>query len=1052
MLYPKREKPLSAGDFGNPGSEYRAAPFWAWNTRLDRDDLVWQIEQLKKLGYGGFHMHVRTGMATEYLSDEYMGLVRACVEKARQERMLAWLYDEDRWPSGAAGGLLTRQERYRIRHLLLTRRPYGSGVKADGDFRAEWDRAENGVLVACFDVTLDRRGDLEAYRVIGEGEAARGIKLYAYEETALPSAWYNNQTYANTLDPATIREFIRITYERYGKDFSADFGGLIPAIFTDEPQFSRKGTLNYALEEKDVTLPWTGDLEESYRAAYGGESLVAGLPELLWNPAGGKVSLIRYHYHDHIAERFAAAFADQCGAWCASRGLMFTGHMMEEPTLESQTHALGEAMRSYRSFQLPGIDMLCDSREFTTAKQAQSAARQMGSPGVLSELYGVTNWDFDFRGHKLQGDWQAALGVTVRVPHLSWVSMNGEAKRDYPATFNYQAPWYKEYPYVEDHFARVASALTRGRALCRVGVIHPIESYWLHWGPRETTQAVREEMDLNFTRLCDWLLRGLVDFDYICESTLPRFCDPAGVRASGTGKPLFPVGQMGYETVIVPALETIRASTLERLEAFRRAGGRVVFMGKAPSYVDAVPGERGRKLWEGCERVRFERLELLGALEGQRDLEVRDGSGVRTGKLLYQIREEGEGGPRWLFIARADRPANPDIPAEDRFRVRIRGEWGLSLYNTLDGSISPLAACREEGWTALALSFYEHDSLLVRLDPPGSAAASVPAAEVPVVSAVSGRPRRCSAAAQVRRFTGPVPVTLEEPNALLLDLAEFALDGEGWRPREEVLRLDSLLRAELGWPDRGDAWAQPWVEKDNSTPRTLRLRYSFESELEIRGAELALENAGVTRVTLNGEAAGATDLWYVDKCIGRLRLPAIRRGTNVLEASLPYGRAVNVEAMYLLGDFGVRVAGTHCTLTAPVRTLAFGDISRQGLPFYGGNLVYHLETESGAAELVVGATYYRGHLLRVRVDGADRGVIAYSPCELKVRGLSPGKHRVDIVYFGSRINTFGQLHNNMRDGYLGWPNSWRTRDASWTYEYHFWPQGVLKSPEISFDE
>jgi len=82
--------------------------------------------------------------------------------------------------------------------------------------------------------------------------------------------------------------------------------------------------------------------------------------------------------------------------------------MMDEATLEMQTRSLGEAMRSYRSFQLPGIDMLLDGREYTTAKQAQSAVHQYGREGVLSELYGVTNWDFDFRGHKLQGDWQAA--------------------------------------------------------------------------------------------------------------------------------------------------------------------------------------------------------------------------------------------------------------------------------------------------------------------------------------------------------------------------------------------------------------------------------------------------------------------------------------------------------------------------------------------------------------------------------------------------------------------------------------------------------------------
>lgn len=79
-----------------------------------------------------------------------------------------------------------------------------------------------------------------------------------------------------------------------------------------------------------------------------------------------------------------------------------------------------------------GIDMLCDFHEYTTAKQTQSIVRQTGAEGMLSELYGVTGWDYDFRGYKLQGDWQAALGVTVRVPHLAWMTMKGEAKRDYP--------------------------------------------------------------------------------------------------------------------------------------------------------------------------------------------------------------------------------------------------------------------------------------------------------------------------------------------------------------------------------------------------------------------------------------------------------------------------------------------------------------------------------------------------------------------------------------------------------------------------------------------
>ena len=94
--------------FENPDSQFRGAPFWAWNCKLDKEMMTRQIEYFKEMGLGGFHMHCRTGLDTPYMSEEYLGVVKACVEKAKQEKMYAWLYDEDRWPSGAAGGLVTK--------------------------------------------------------------------------------------------------------------------------------------------------------------------------------------------------------------------------------------------------------------------------------------------------------------------------------------------------------------------------------------------------------------------------------------------------------------------------------------------------------------------------------------------------------------------------------------------------------------------------------------------------------------------------------------------------------------------------------------------------------------------------------------------------------------------------------------------------------------------------------------------------------------------------------------------------------------------------------
>lgn len=111
MFYDKNNEELTAERFANPDSTYRGAPFWAWNTDLKKDELIRQIGELKKMGFGGFFMHTRAGMNTPYLGDEFMELIRACRDEAKKHDMLAYLYDEDRWPSGAAGGIVTEKSR-----------------------------------------------------------------------------------------------------------------------------------------------------------------------------------------------------------------------------------------------------------------------------------------------------------------------------------------------------------------------------------------------------------------------------------------------------------------------------------------------------------------------------------------------------------------------------------------------------------------------------------------------------------------------------------------------------------------------------------------------------------------------------------------------------------------------------------------------------------------------------------------------------------------------------------------------------------------------------
>lgn len=172
MLYKKNQaEKLEDSLFKQPTAEYRGAPFWAWNTRLEQKELDRQMEVLKSMGFGGAHLHPRTGLETPYLSEEFMDRIKGCLAKAKQENLQVYLYDEDRWPSGFAGGLVTKEEKYRAQYLLFTNKPYEAGEEAQKqtDSSARAARTLNGRLLEVYDVVLDEKGYLVSGKKLEEG-------------------------------------------------------------------------------------------------------------------------------------------------------------------------------------------------------------------------------------------------------------------------------------------------------------------------------------------------------------------------------------------------------------------------------------------------------------------------------------------------------------------------------------------------------------------------------------------------------------------------------------------------------------------------------------------------------------------------------------------------------------------------------------------------------------------------------------------------------------------------------------------------------------------
>ncbi|NLE80269.1 MAG: hypothetical protein GX610_11930, partial [Rhodococcus sp.] len=489
------------------------------------------------------------------------------------------------------------------------------------------------------------------------------------------------------------------------KRIGEHFGKLVPGIFTDEPNH---GAYFQSIQDTNSgnAVPWTDTLPKVFSSRYGYD-VRDHLAELFFDVDGQPITPARHDYHDCTTHLFSHAFGRQVGQWCGENNLLCTGHLLSEPTCSSQTTVVGSCMRFLEHMQAPGMDLLTQVwREYDTAKQVASAARQFGRKWRLTETYGCTGWDFPFAAHKALGDWQAALGINLRCQHLSWYTMEGEAKRDYPASISYQSPWWSFYAAVEDYFARIHVLTSRGEEIRDVLVVHPVESSWMlcraGWAEEPQVKA-RDRMLID---LRDTLLAANIDFDYGDEDILARH---GSVLRRG-GRCELKVGKAAYTTVVVPPTITLRSSTLSLLEKFADAGGTVVFAGAAPEYVDAVASSAGAELAQRCVRAPAVGAELVDAVAATgRRVSVTDSAGEEIPHTLYMLREDRDAF-HLLLVNTGHDFRNLDIDtyvvdrtdALDDVRVRLwvdsRGK-PLELDPT-DGAVYSAESRKEsDGWT-----------------------------------------------------------------------------------------------------------------------------------------------------------------------------------------------------------------------------------------------------------------------------------------------------------------------------------------------------------------
>nr|WP_295277436.1 glycosyl hydrolase [uncultured Blautia sp.] len=691
----------------NPPKEYRSAPFWGWNDKLQKENLGEQIEGFKKAGMGGFFIHSREGLETEYLSTEWMEDVKFCVDKARENDLELWIYDEDKWPSGAAGGMVSRENPAEFTARALTMECGKAGELAVptklstgeerivtgnsdslmcGENRSVDENSMSGRNAGEGSEMEETMGTefLQGIYVIqteADGRFIKRMKEYpAYEEAvgacgeeeeililrqeiSGKSEWYNGLMPPDNLNPESVKTFLKLTHEHYEEVFGGSFPKEVKGFFTDEPNCCDFFSV---FHEGRPWIPWSIGFTE-YFIEKRGYDPQEKLPYLFFDGEGA--AKIRHDYWKTVAQRFEESYMKQVYEWCDARGLRTTGHILYENDLGYQTRVCGAAMPQLRYLHNPGIDLLgAQTDEYLTVKQCASVAHQYDRSMTISEAYGCTGWELDFSTQKWLGDWQFALGITRRCQHLALYSITGCRKRDYPPVFNYQNTWWEDNDKMENYFGRLALCLSQGEPVRKVLMIHPISSIWTECRSDRAEDFNHLEMNMGwldehitslnrkgeyYNRIAKALTAGHVDFDFGDEILLEQ----DGKVENG----LFVAGKCRYQVVVVPGVSNLFANTVKLLKEFLAAGGTVIWLKPYPVMIE---GEKicgkygdirdilGEEAFVHTVEHEWELTEAVAECTGK-DFTVRNASGAEDGEILSMLRETEDG--NILFLTNHDR-------------------------------------------------------------------------------------------------------------------------------------------------------------------------------------------------------------------------------------------------------------------------------------------------------------------------------------------------------------------------------------------------------------
>jgi len=920
--------------------------FLSLNDRLDEAECRTQVRRLAANGWGGFYMHVRWGMAEAFLGPRFMRAIQAMVDEAAICGLKAWLYDEDRWPSGSGGGLAGLDPALRQRHLVR---------RAPG-----WQLAENETLVHA-----DASGTYVQFVPGIDASRAPGGCI------------------GDLLNLRTTRRLISEAYEPYVAAVGHAFGGTVPGIFMDEPN------VIYYFTTPCPALPWTEGMLDLYRARWD-EDLLPLLPALYADlPASPRA---RYRFRRLVEERLVEAFFKPLHDWCTSHRLEFVGHLACEESLSSLVTWSGISAAAYPWFHVPGVDMLGRKiDENATLKTCVGAARQLARP-AQSELFGLAGAGAAPEDLRWIADWHLALGVTRFCSHLVHHSLRGRRKEDCLPSIHSHQPYAAAIPQLTERLAGLAKLLDEGQPVCEIALLHPFDSAWLVTQPIPSPaqwfdhhpSAIHELQDSYLSTL-EAVLGHPRDMDCLSEPLLHGPGAPGVTILAGALR----VGAATYRALVLPRLLTLRPATLELLVQAGEAGVALIITAPLPTLIEGAAPTAAQRGWlarlTAC--VRTSTVTDLGAtLDRLVPPVIKISSADAGGWLRCHERVLARG--RRLFIHHGDR--------RQGCTVEIRAEGPACVVDPVSGAAKALEA-QDCVWR---LALAPGGAVLLEFGTARTISAAAPAM-VARRQPISGWHGRALGANALRLSRCAWRTAEDAPWSEPLASSELmrqlvARDHVG--PLELRFTCHSQLRDHTGLRLLVEE-AGRYRIRVNGVP------VHWDGSSTWLDPAFQLVSAGQAFIT--GE--NHVDL-RCEFSVPRLDSPAYqprRLGIEIEPICVLGDFAVSCDEVWpaqagrdyaLTGRppltmYDARIA----PVLHPPAALGEGDLARQGLAHYAGEVALDTSAHWAGGTARFSLASVEGGVVRLLVDGVDRGLLAWSPWNWELGELAAGEHRFTLI-------------------------------------------------------